>query len=158
MIFAGEFEHRIDPQGRVSIPARFQPAFAEGIVLSKAYDRCLVAYTDDEWERVAASIATQPQNLAGSRRLARLTFSGSYPSSLDRHGRVLIPPPLREYAGLGDDVVIIGTGRFLEIWDSAAWQDEKQALDSEAAEIAEHAPAPGVALAPERPASEEGSE
>lgn len=139
MIFAGEFEHRIDPQGRISIPARFRPAYEDGIVLSKAYDPCVIVYTQEEWQAVAASLANQPANIGASRRLNRLTFSGAYPSQLDRSGRVLIPPQLREYAGLGENIVLIGTGRFFEIWDRSAWEQERELLDAQASEIAEAA-------------------
>jgi MraZ protein len=140
VIFAGEYEHRIDPQGRVAIPARFKMAFADGIVLGRAYDNCVVAYTPEEWERAASDIAQQPNTSSGARKLARLTFSGAYVGTLDRNGRVVIPMQLREYAGLGDDVIIVGTGRFIEIWSEAAWAEERRTLETEAADIAERAP------------------
>ena len=140
MIFAGEYEHRIDPQGRVAIPARFKMAFINGIVLGRAYDNCIVAYTPDEWERAASDIAQQPNTSSDARKLARLTFSGAYVGSLDRSGRVVIPVQLREYAGLGDDVIIVGTGRFIEIWSAGAWAEERRTLDTEASDIAERAP------------------
>jgi MraZ protein len=142
LIFSGEYEHRIDPQGRVSVPARFRPAFENGIVLSRAYERCLVIYTPEEFTVVAGEIRKQPQTSADARRLARITFSGAYELALDRHGRFLVPQPLREYAGLEDDVVIIGTGRFLEVWSRAAWTEERSALDEDAVEIAERAGRP----------------
>lgn len=140
LIFAGAFEHRIDGQGRVSVPARFRAAFNEGMILSKSYDNCVLVYTVSEWETVAAELARRPANLVAARRLNRHTFSGAYPTSLDRNGRVLLPPQLRNYASLVDDVVIVGTGRFVEIWDNKEWFRENQTLDSEAASIAETAP------------------
>ena len=139
MIFAGEFEHRIDPQGRISIPARFRSAYEDGIVLNKAYDHCVSIYTHDEWQTVAESLASQPANMGSARRLNRLTFSGAYPTQLDRSGRVLVPPQLREYAGLGENVVLVGTGRFFELWDRSAWEQERELLDAQASEIAEAA-------------------
>ncbi len=139
LIFAGEYQHRLDPQGRVSIPARFRPAFEKGIVLSRAYDRCVMVYTPEEFASVAGEIKKQPATRSDARRLARLTFSGAYELVLDRHGRVLIPEPLRGYAALEIDVVIAGTGRFIEIWAKDAWEAERGALDEEASEIAERA-------------------
>ena len=133
MIFAGEYEHRIDPQGRVAIPSRFKMAFIDGIVLSRAYDNCVIVYTPEEWERVGTDIAKQPSTVAGARKLARLTFSSAYVGALDRNGRVVVPVQLREYAGLGEDVVVVGTGRFIEIWSTAAWAEERRTLDTEAA-------------------------
>ena len=106
-------------------------------MLSKAYDHCVIVYTQEEWEKVAAQLASQPSNIAANRRLNRLTFAGSYPSQLDRSGRVLIPPQLRQYAGLGEDIVLVGAGQTFEIWDRAAWQHERSTLDEQAAEIAE---------------------
>lgn len=139
MIFAGEYEHRIDPQGRVAIPARFKMAFIDGIVLGRAYDNCVVAYTPQEWEQAASDIAQQPSTSALARKLARLTFSGAFVGTLDRNGRVVVPVQLREYAGLGEDVIIVGTGRFIEIWSAAAWAEERRTLDTEASDIAEAA-------------------
>jgi MraZ protein len=140
MIFAGEYEHRIDPQGRVAIPARFKMAFIDGIVLGRAYDNCVVVYTPEEWDRAASEISQQPSTSASARKLARLTFSGAFAGTLDRSGRVVVHAQLREYAGLGEDVVIVGTGRFIEIWSVAAWAEERRVLDTEATDIAEAAP------------------
>lgn len=112
-------------------------------MLRKSFDPCLFAYTAEEWEKEAAQVAQQPTTRVASRRLARFTFSGAYPSQLDRSGRVLIPQQLRQYAGLGENIVLVGTGKIFEIWDRAAWQQEIESLDSQALEIAESAPGLG---------------
>ena len=140
MIFAGEYEHRIDPQSRVAIPARFRIAFTHGIILGRAYDKCVIIYTPKEWERAASDIAQEPSTSARARKLARLTFSGAFTGKLDRSGRIVIPSQLREYAELGEDVIIVGTGRFIEIWSINAWDRERKSLISQASEIAESAP------------------
>lgn len=110
-------------------------------MLGKAYDRCVQVYTPEEWQNAADALASQPATQGVSRRLSRLHFSSGYPSQLDRSGRVLVPPQLREYAGLGENVVLVGTGRFMEIWDRSAWEQESELLDAQAAEIAEAASA-----------------
>lgn len=112
-------------------------------MLAKAYDRCVLIYTPEEWQSAADALATQPATLGAARRLNRLHFSSAYPSQLDRSGRVLVPPQLREYAGLGENVVLVGTGRFFEIWDRSAWEQERELLDAQASEIAEAAPNSG---------------
>jgi len=139
MIFAGEFEHRLDPQGRIAVPVRFRPAFSEGIVLSRAYDRCVLVSTAEEWARIAADIAARPTTRAAERRLARMTFAGAFPTEIDRQGRVLLPSSLRSYADLIDEVVIAGTGRFLEIWCKDAWSVERASIDAYGPKIAEDA-------------------
>ena len=82
MIFSGEFDHRIDSQGRVAIPVRFRDAFKPGMVLAEGYDRCIDVYTLDEWERVASDISDRPSTSA-NRRLARARFAGAFTADLD---------------------------------------------------------------------------
>lgn len=139
MIFSGEFDHRIDSQGRIAIPARFRPAFAAGVVLSRGYDPCIVGYEPGEWQRLAEEIASRPSTQASARRLARLTFSGAYPVELDKQGRVLLPGALREYADVSEGAVVVGAGRLIEIWSAERWAQERAALDEQAAQIAEEA-------------------
>ncbi|MBI4305208.1 MAG: division/cell wall cluster transcriptional repressor MraZ [Chloroflexi bacterium] len=139
MIFSGEYEHRIDSQGRLAIPARFRAAFADGLVLGRGYDPCITAYSTNEWQKLAETMRALPETSAATRRLNRLTFAGAYPGDLDRQGRTLIPAVLRQYAGIAENVVVAGAGKYLEIWSSERWRAERQALDAAAAEIAERA-------------------
>lgn len=138
MIFSGEFDHRIDSQGRVAIPVRFRDAFKPGMVLAEGYDRCIDVYTLDEWERVAREITGRPSTSA-NRRLARARFAGAFTADLDRQGRVVIPAPLREYAGVDAEAVVIGVGRYLELWSPDTWANERTAASDQAADIAEAA-------------------
>ncbi|MFH1560023.1 MAG: division/cell wall cluster transcriptional repressor MraZ [Chloroflexota bacterium] len=135
--FFGEQEHRVDPQGRISLPARFRDAFKGGIVLTRGYDRCIAAYTPVHWETFASQVATLALNRAKNRRMRRMSFSSAYQLEIDRQGRVLLPASLRQYAQIGEEVVIAGMGDFLEIWDKEAWLQESALLDEEASLIAE---------------------
>ena len=135
--FFGEQEHRVDPQGRISLPTRFREAFRGGIVLTRGYDRCIVARTPGEWEAFARRLAEQPLNTTKNRRMRRMSFSAAYDLEADRQGRVLLPASLRRYAQIGESVVTAGMGDFLEIWDKEAWLRESELLDEEASFIAE---------------------
>ncbi len=137
MIFLGEYEHRVDPQGRISIPSRFRDSFRGGIILARGYDRCIVAYTPSEWANVANHIASMPITQNKARRMMRLTFSGAFQLQPDRQGRVPLPPPLRQYAGAQEEVMVVGAGRYLEIWDKELWARERALLDETAWQIAE---------------------
>ena len=137
LTFFGEQEHRVDPQGRISLPTRFRDAFQEGIVLPRGFDRCIAIYTPDQWETFASRMAAIGLNKAKDRRLRRVSFSAAYNLEADRQGRVLLPISLRRYAQIGEEVVIAGMGDFLEIWDKEAWLEESAFLDEEASRIAE---------------------
>ena len=135
--FFGEQEHRVDPQGRISLPVRFRDAFRGGIVLARGYDRCIVAYTPSQWESVAEEVASLPMNRGKNRRMRRMTFSSAYQLETDRQGRVLLPGSLRRYAQIDEEVVIVGMGDFLEVWARDVWLQESESLEEEAWHIAE---------------------
>ena len=136
-MFLGEFELRIDHKGRVAIPARFRDAFRAGLVLSRGFDKCLIVYTMAEWERVADELVSLPVTQLNPRRIARFTFSGAFDLELDRQGRIILPPALRQYAGINDEVVVVGSYSHLQIWSKENWVAEKKFMTEHVAEIAE---------------------
>ncbi|MEE8469886.1 MAG: division/cell wall cluster transcriptional repressor MraZ [Dehalococcoidia bacterium] len=136
-MFIGEYELRMDHKGRVAIPARFREEFGGGVVLSRGFDKCLIVYTTAEWQKVAERLASMSLTQINSRRLTRFTFSGAFDLGLDRQGRVILPPALRQYAGIGDEVIMIGAYSHLQIWSRELWNAEKQFMLEHAAEISE---------------------
>ena len=135
--FFGEQDHRVDPQGRISLPARFRDAFKGGVVLTRGYDRCIVAYTPSQWDTFASQVASLALNRSKNRRMRRMSFSAAYTLETDRQGRVLLPASLRQYAQISEEVVIAGMGDFLEIWDREAWLQESALIEEDASLIAE---------------------
>ena len=127
----------MDPQGRISLPARYREAFRGGIVLTRGYDRCIAVYTPSRWEAFASDMANRPMSRAKNRRMRRVTFTSAYQLEADRQGRVLLPSSLRSYAEIGDEVVIAGMGDYFEIWSKEAWLRESEALEEEAWYLAE---------------------
>ena len=145
-MFMGEYTHTIDDKGRLTIPARFREDLAHGAVITRGYDKYLLVYTADAFkhivERAQNLSPTDPEN----RALLRLTFSGAMEAVPDRQGRILVPPYLREYAGIDSDCAIVGVGHFIEVWSKDGWTQQLQALNDPAANAARFAPlnlAPG---------------
>lgn len=133
----GEYELRIDQKGRIAIPTRFREAFRGGLVLSRGFDKCLIAYTMAEWAKVAEALASLPLTQLNPRRLARFTFSGAYDLEPDRQGRVLLPLALRQYADITGEAVIVGSYSHIQIWARYLWAAEKEYMAEHATEIAE---------------------
>ena len=138
-MFLGEYEHRVDPQGRVAIPPRFREAFKGGLVLTRGYEQCIVVFTPGAWEQFSGAIATMSINQARGRRLRRMTFGGAFDLEMDRQGRVLIPQLLRRYATIGEEAVLVGTGEYIEIWDKELWRQELALTQESAWHLAEGA-------------------
>jgi MraZ protein len=133
----GEFEHTLDDKNRLTLPARFRQAFADGIVVTRGIDGCLDAYTRDDWRRRLEELATLDSLSKEDRRMSRLFFAGATEAELDKQGRVGIPGALLEHAKLGRDVVVAGMNDHLEIWDRDAWRRELVEVEGSAEHVAE---------------------
>ena len=132
-MFRGRYEHTIDSKGRISIPSKFRE------ILSKKYDDrlvitnfdgCLVAFPHDEWdslvEQKIGSFSIMRKEMSG---FLRYFYSSASDCVIDKHGRLLIPQTLRDYAALQKDVVLVGEGRFIEIFSKERWQLEAQKVE-----------------------------
>ncbi len=123
-MFFGEFEYKIDEKGRVPIPPKFRRELKEGVVLTAGIEKCIIAYPSAEWGKLAATLTTSvtPSKL---RKLNRAIFATAFSVSIDRQGRVALPIPLRQYAGIEDEVVIAGANNYFELWNKTEWESEK---------------------------------
>jgi MraZ protein len=134
----GEHEHTLDDKNRLTLPARFRQAFAEGIVVTRGMDGCLFAYTPQDWAAlVQGRLATLDPLSKEGRRMQRFFYAGATEAELDKQGRVGIPGALLEHAKLGRDVVVAGVHDHLEIWDRAAWRLELAEVEGSAEHVAE---------------------
>ena len=134
----GEYEHTIDDKNRLTLPAKFRQAFADGVVLSRGMDGCIAAYTREAWrEQVEARLARLDPLSREARTMRRYFFAGAADGELDRQGRLLIPPALSAHARLGREVVVAGVHDHLEIWDRAAWRAQLAELEGSAEHVAE---------------------
>jgi MraZ protein len=122
----------MDSKGRVSLPARFRDVLGSNgdsrLIITTNIDpgvQCLVAYPVKEWMTFHERIAGLPQFDEAVIRLKRLHIAGATEVSTDRQGRILIPPMLREYASLQQQVLFAGLGTNLEIWDREKWEEER---------------------------------
>ena len=133
----GEYEFTVDDRGRLAIPARLREPFRAGLVLARGLERCIVVYPMPQWEILAQRMAELPPNSTDARRWQRALFPSAFPAELDRQGRVLLPQPLREYASIEANVVIVGMYQTLEVWSRDAWRTEQALLIEQGASIAE---------------------
>ena len=117
----GTHSYQLDPKGRVSLPARFREAFADGVWLTIGQDGCLFAFPRAEWERRSEEVAASPLSDAAGRAYARMFFGSSDEAKLDSQGRLTIAGRLREAARIGKEVVVLGVRDRMEIWDREAY-------------------------------------
>ena len=134
----GEYEHTIDDKSRLTLPAKFREAFAEGIVLTRGMDGCLYAYTRNDWTRlVETRLSTLDPLSREGRLMQRYFFAQAASAELDKQGRVPVPGALSDAAGLGREVVVAGVFDHLEIWNRAAWREHLREVEGSAEHVAE---------------------
>lgn len=132
MYFLGTFDYAMDERGRLPLPPRYRDAFREGIVLSQGSpDRCLRLYTPKGFNEHAALVTSVPALHRRGRVMRRGVFGGSFHAELDGQNRVLIPGPLRQYAGLSAKVRLVGAGEFFEVWATESYDEELARVEQE---------------------------
>ena len=133
----GEYRHSIDDKGRLTLPARIREELGPCFVVTKGLENCLFVYPQAEWAVLEAKLRALPVTQKDARAFARLFFSGAAECRPDAQGRVLLPAPLRAYAGLEHEGVIIGVSSRVEVWQPEAWERFEHEADATFAEIAE---------------------
>lgn len=124
-MFVGEYNHNLDPKGRVAIPYRMRASLADGAVITRGVDGCVVLYSRSEWATLATKIADLPLSNTNARRFGRFFLAGAAEVEFDTQGRILIPQHLRDYAKLGSEIVVAGMYTRVELWNVQAWDKLK---------------------------------
>ena len=122
-MFMGEYNHSIDAKGRLIIPSKFRDTLGDEFVVTKGLEGCLFVFEKYDFETFMDKLNEKSDLEAKVRKIKRFFISGAQEMEPDKQGRMLVPPDLREYAGLEKEVVFAGVGGHIEIWDKAKWED-----------------------------------
>jgi len=144
-VFRGTFEHAIDAKGRTSLPAKFREVLAgkyggvEGqtmVVAPSPVDPCLRAYPMREWESFEEALSTKGNFDPKVTLLLRLFVGSAHETPVDKLGRMLLAPGLREHGGLTKEVSFVGALKYIEVWDTERFQKWKQEQSGQMQELA----------------------
>ena len=119
----GEYEHSLDVKGRLIMPSKLREDVGEKFIITKGLDGCLFVFSQSEWIKFEEKLKTLPLSNKNARDFVRFFLSGATECEIDKQGRFLIASNLREYANMEKDVVIIGVGTRLEIWNKDKWKN-----------------------------------
>lgn len=133
----GTYTPKLDDKGRVILPAKFREELAGGIVVTRGQENCLYVFSAAEFEQVHQRIRQAPLSNKQARDFTRMFLSGASSELPDTQNRITLPVPLRTYAGLDRDLVVIGAGSHAEIWDAEAWNTYLAATESGYSEMEE---------------------
>jgi MraZ protein len=129
-MFRGVNGINIDSKGRIVVPTRYRERLQEegrgNIVMTiDTEERCLLLYPLSAWEEIEGKLAKLPSFNPHARRIQRLLIGHATEVEMDSHGRILLQPLLREYAGLNKSAVLVGQSNKFELWDEAHWQERR---------------------------------
>jgi MraZ protein len=137
-MFRGVTSLTLDSKGRLAVPAKFREVLqlrAGGkLVITADSGLCLLVYPAPDWEPIQDKLMGLSSFHPRTRDLQRLLVGNASDVEIDASGRILIPGPLRKFAGLDKDVALVGQGARFELWDEAKWDaqmDKSIALNEE---------------------------
>lgn len=133
----GEYHHAIDEKGRLIIPSKFREDLGVSFVLTRGLDGCLFIYPKKEWEHLINQYRELP-NTKEARNFMRFFLSGASSCELDKQGRINVTEPLKSYADLKKDCVIIGVNDHLEIWSQERFQKFMDENEESFSDMADH--------------------
>lgn len=132
-MFRGSSFHTLDAKGRIIVPARFRDlirANGDGVMVSRM-DSCLLAYTFPEWHQIESRILALSEKSETMRRFRRVFIGGAFECACDKQERILVPPSLRQYAGLDKEIVLVGVLDHFEIWSRENWDSENTHMEED---------------------------
>jgi MraZ protein len=140
-VFLGQYQHTIDSKGRVSIPVRFREIlndrYEETLIVTTDLDLCLAAYPVEEWRLIIEKAKNLPQMRKEVKDWMRVFYSRAVECALDRQGRILVPPSLREHAKLNRQIVMLGMFNKIEVWDLKRWKEKELQLSKNTEKISD---------------------
>lgn len=136
-MFLGTYTPKLDEKGRFFLPAKFREELDEGLVITRGQEHCLAVYPMSTFVEMTREIAKGSVSVKKVRDYQRMLAAGASDTAADKQGRVMVPPMLRRYAGLGKEIVIVGAITRIEIWDAAKWEEYSTAQEADFAQMNE---------------------
>lgn len=121
-MFYGEFQHTIDPKGRIIIPSAFREELNVKFMITKGLEECLFIFSMPRWNSLVEKLETLPLSNNNARSFTRFFFSSAAQCEMDKNYRILVPQELRNHAKLEKDVSIVGVGNRVEVWSKEKWE------------------------------------
>ena len=129
-MFFGHNRHLIDPKGRIILPAKYREGLGDKFFITRGLDPCLLVYPEAEWKAFEDKIRALP--LSSGAKIQRFFFGNTDEASCDKQGRVLVSDNLKSYAKLDKEIIILGVGNRLEIWDAATYDKDVESCADDA--------------------------
>lgn len=134
----GHYYVKLTDKNRAAVPKIFREELGENAICAKWYEGCLVVVSKNSWQELLAKLTGKSEVITRSvRDTDRFILGSAFEFEFDRQGRFVIPKSLKEYAKLTKEVVFVGLGNRVEIWDKKAWREREVYVQEKSAELVE---------------------
>ena len=123
----GRYEYTVDAKSRANFPPKFRAEMGETLYVTKWFDKCLVVYGEEQWEKLDSKFDDMPT--VQSKELLRILYGNVAEITPDKQGRILLPQYLKDHANITKEIVVIGARTYAEIWDKAAYEENEKKID-----------------------------
>ncbi len=136
-LLIGQYRSKVSAKGRVAFPKSFREILGNRVILTRGYEGCLIAVSEERWQTLTESTEDKPFVFGAARDTARFLLGNAALAELDPQGRFVVPPHLREYGLLTEEAVFLGLSRYVEIWGKRKWTEYQKYLSKNIDRISE---------------------
>lgn len=134
----GQYVTKFSSKGRVALPKKFRDELGEKLIVARWYEGCLVVVGEEGWSVLLNKLTGKLDRITHPvRDTDRFILGSAFEIEVDGQGRFVVPPTLRTYADLKEEVVFLGLGNRVELWDKVAWMEHERKLSTEASQLVE---------------------
>jgi len=133
----GEYKNKLDEKNRVALPKKFRAVLGDKVIVTRGYEGCLLVVSKKSWQGLIEDTVKGPFTSGALRDTSRFLLGGAYEVEMDGQGRFVLPKNLLSYASLQNEACFVGLGKWVEIWDSAKWEERLKFLYNHGSEIAD---------------------
>ena len=122
-MFLGTFEPKLLANGQMSLPVKIRGALGQDrAIITTGFDKCIYGFSIEDWQRITAGELQKPLSTIEGRQVRQRMFAAAVEVDFDTQGRFVIPEILKKYAGIKENLVVIGAGDHFEMWDQQEWK------------------------------------
>lgn len=136
MVLIGEYSSKITAGHRVAIPKDFRKLLGKDLIVTRGFESHLILVNEQQFSGLTQEISDRPFISGEVREVSRYLMGGAYQIQPDGQGRFVIPEKLLAHGGIGEKVVFLGLGKWVEIWDEIVWKKHELALGKSSTQIA----------------------
>lgn len=133
----GKYRSKVTEKGRLAFPAKLRGQLGRKVVITQGYEKSLIAVSQSGWHELIEDTGKRPFVFGPARDTTRFLLGGAQVLNLDKQGRFVLPQHLIEYAQVGSEVIFLGLGTYVEIWDVARWEKYQKYLEVNIEDIAD---------------------